>query len=152
MTATDAPLDLEFVTFCASGQKFGIDIAQVKEIRRWGPVTPLPHAPHGMLGVMNLRGSVIPVFDLAARLGLSVTVENPRNVIVVAMHDAQTIGLLVESVAEILSVARDDIQTTPDLRSDSARQSITGLITAEDGITRVIDLAALVQHQVVSAP
>lgn len=135
----------EFVTFLASGQSFGIDITDVREIRRWSPVTPLPHAPPEVLGVMNLRGSVIPIYDLAARFGLPPTVENPRNVIVVAMHGSQVVGLLVEAVSEILSVSRDQIQETPEVRSDSARPSVTGVITVGDGMTRVIDSGAVVQ-------
>ncbi len=135
----------EFVTFFAGGQSFSIDITDVREIRRWSPVTPLPHAPPEVLGVMNLRGSVIPIYDLAARFGLTPTLENPRNVIVVAMHDSQVLGLLVEAVSEILSVPRHQIQETPDMRSDSARQSVTGVITVGEGMTRVIDLGAVVQ-------
>lgn len=146
-TEMQSQADLEFVTFCAGGQSYSIDIARIKEIRRWAPVTPLPHAPIGVLGVMNLRGSVIPIYDLAARLGLPGTPDNPRNVIVVAMHGGQTIGLLVESVSKILSVSRDLIQNTPDMRSDTVRQSITGLITLDEGMTRVIDLAAVVHEQ-----
>jgi len=65
---------------------------------------------------MNLRGSVIPIYDLAARLGLAPTPENPRNVIVVVMHGDQTLGLLVESVSEIMSVSNDSIQITPEMR------------------------------------
>ena len=137
--------DLEFVTFHAGGQSFSIDIRHVREIRRWTPVTPLPHAPDEVLGVMNLRGSVIPIYDLAARFGLNRTPESPRNVVVIAMHGSQTVGLLVEAVSEILSVGRDRIQETPDVRSDTARQTITGVITVDEGMTRVIDLAAVVQ-------
>lgn len=139
------PSELEFVTFFTGGQSFSIDITQVREIRRWTAVTPLPHAPAEVLGVMNLRGSVIPIFDLAARFGLDRTPENARNVVVIASHDSTTVGLLVESVSEILSVTRDRIQETPDLRSDSARQSITGVITVDEGMTRVIDLGAVIQ-------
>jgi len=135
----------EFVTFFAGGQSFSIDIAHVREIRRWSPVTPLPHAPAEVLGVMNLRGSVIPIYDLAARFGLPPTEENARNVIVVAMHEQQVLGLLVEAVSEILSVSRDRIQETPDVRSDAARASVTGVITVGEGMTRVIDLGAVVQ-------
>lgn len=135
--------EVEFVTFSAGEQSFSIEITQVREIRRWSPVTALPHAPHEVLGVMNLRGSVIPIYDLAARFGLGQTPENPRNVIVVAMHGGQTVGLLVEAVSEILSVSRDQIQETPDIRSEMARQSITGVIPIETGMTRVIDLGAV---------
>lgn len=140
-----APAEMEFVTFCTGGQSFSIDITQVREIRRWSAVTPLPHAPAEVLGVMNLRGSVIPIFDLAVRFGLDPTPENVRNVVVIAAHETQTVGLLVESVSEILSVTPDRIQETPDLRSDNARQSITGVIPVEDGMTRVIDLSQVIQ-------
>lgn len=138
--------EVEFVTFSAGEQSFSIEITQVREIRRWSPVTALPHASHEVLGVMNLRGSVIPIYDLAARFGLGQTKENPRNVIVVAMHGGQTVGLLVEAVSEILSVSRDQIQETPDIHSDMARQSITGVIQIENGMTRVIDLGAVLHH------
>ncbi|WP_040672323.1 chemotaxis protein CheW [Rhodobacter ferrooxidans] len=138
------PSEVEFVTFFTGGQSFSIDITQVREIRRWSAVTPLPHAPAEVLGVMNLRGSVIPIFDLAVRFGLNRTPDNARNVVVIAAHDNQTVGLLVESVSEILSVSRDRIQETPDLRSDNSRQSIIGVITVDEGMTRVIDLGAVI--------
>lgn len=143
--------EVEFVSFFAGGQSFSINITHVREIRRWSPVTPLPNAPLEVLGVMNLRGSVIPIYDLAARFGLPPTQESPRNVIVVAMHGSQTVGLLVEAVSEILSVPRDRIQDTPDIRSENARQSITGVITIEDGMTRVIDLGAVIQTRAKAA-
>ena len=143
---------VEFVTFSAGQQSFSIEITQVREIRRWSPVTALPHAPQEVLGVMNLRGSVIPIYDLAARFGLGQTRENPRNVIVVAMHGGQTVGLLVEAVSEILSVPRDQIQETPDIRSELARQSITGVIPIENGMTRVIDLGAVLHHGAKAVP
>ncbi len=137
-------LDLEFVTFCTGGQNFSLDISQVREIRRWSPVSSLPHAPEEVLGVMNLRGSVIPIYDLAARFGLPRTPHNERNVVVVAAHGGKTLGLLVESVSEILSVRSEDIQTPPDTRGDSGRQAITGIITTDEGMSRVIDLGAVI--------
>jgi purine-binding chemotaxis protein CheW len=142
---TNVASEVEFVTFFTGGQSFSIDIRQVREIRRWSAVTPLPHAPAEVLGVMNLRGSVIPIFDLAVRFGLDRTPDNARNVVVIAAHESQTVGLLVESVSEILSVARDRIQETPDLRSDNSRQSIIGVIPVDDGMTRIIDLGAVIQ-------
>lgn len=142
---TDLTAEIEFVTFYTGEQSFSLDISHVREIRRWSSATPLPHAPPEVLGVMNLRGSVIPIYDLASRFGLGVTVENPRNVVVIVAHDDQTVGLLVESVSEILSVSRDRIQDTPEMRSDSTRQCITGVITVDDGMTRVIDLGAVIQ-------
>ncbi|WP_225029815.1 chemotaxis protein CheW [Xinfangfangia pollutisoli] len=147
MSDPDTRSDAEFVTFQAGGQSFSLDITHVREIRRWSAVTPLPHAPKEVLGVMNLRGSVIPIYDLSARFGLGPTAENPRNVVVVAMIENQTVGLLVEAVSEILSVQRSQIQDTPDIRSESTKQSITGVIPIEEGMTRVIDLAAVIQSR-----
>ena len=153
MAANDsAPAgEMEFVTFQTGGQNYGLDIVRVREVRRWGPVTPIPHAPAGVLGVMNLRGAVIPVYDLAERMGLPPTADNPRNVIVVALHDEQTIGLLVESVARIISVGRESIQCTSDILADRASPGITGLITVDDGMTRVLDLAGVVAPVAVAA-
>lgn len=147
MSDPDTRSDAEFVTFQAGGQSFSLDITHVREIRRWSAVTPLPHAPKEVLGVMNLRGSVIPIYDLSARFGLGPTAENPRNVVVVAMIENQTVGLLVEAVSEILSVQRSQIQDTPDIRSESTKQSITGVIPIEEGMTRVINLAAVIQSR-----
>ena len=73
MSEDSVKSEVEFVTFSAGDQSFSIEITQVREIRRWSPVTALPHAPNEVLGVMNLRGSVIPIYDLAARFGLGQT-------------------------------------------------------------------------------
>lgn len=142
---------VEFVTFFSGGQCFSIEISQVREIRRWGPFTSVPHSPVGVLGVMNLRGSVIPIYDLAARLGLPPTAENPRNVIVVVMHGDQTLGLLVESVSEIMSVASDAVQITPEIRSDVGQSAIAGLINTEAGMTQIVDLAAIIRPRGIAA-
>ena len=136
--------NMEFVTFQAGGQSFSLDITYVREIRRWTAVTPLPHAPQGVLGVMNLRGAVIPIYDLAARFGLGSTAEHPRNVVVVALSGSQTIGILVEAVSEILSVPREHIQDIPDVRSENTKGIIAGIIPTEDGMTRVIALESVI--------
>ncbi len=143
--------NVEFVAFFSGGQCFSIDISQVREIRRWGPFTSVPHSPMGVLGVMNLRGSVIPIYDLAARLGLAPTPENPRNVIVVVMHGDQTLGLLVESVSEIMSVSSDAIQSTPDMRAEAGQNPVIGLINTETGMTQVIDLSSIVRGKAMAA-
>jgi purine-binding chemotaxis protein CheW len=92
---------------------------------------------------MNLRGAVIPIFDLAARFGLGATPANERNVVIVAAVDGTTIGLLVESVSEILSVDKSEIQETPDIKSEATRQSILGMISVDDTMVRVVNLDAV---------
>ena len=135
---------VEFVTFVAGEQSFCIEITQIREIRRWSPVTLLPHAPDHVLGVMNLRGAVIPIFDLAAKLGLGRSTPTERHVIIIAAVNGQTVGLLVDSVSEILSVRTDKVQDAPNVRADDTTSCILGVIPVEEGMTRVIDLGRIV--------
>lgn len=140
-----ADTQFEFITFSAGGQNFCLEITQIREIRRWTPVTALPHTPRDVLGVMNLRGAVIPIFDLAARFGLGTTPANERNVVIVAAVDGTTIGLLVESVSEILSVEKTAIQETPDIKSESTRHSILGMISVDETMVRVVNLDSVLE-------
>lgn len=133
----------EFITFSAGGQNFCLEITQIREIRRWTPVTALPHTPDDVLGVMNLRGAVIPIFDLSARFGLGATASNERNVVIVAAVEGTTIGLLVESVSEILSVEISAIQETPNIKSEATRNSILGMISVGETMVRVVNLEAV---------
>jgi len=140
---SEAPF--EFITFSAGGQNFCLEITQIREIRRWTPVTALPHTPDDVLGVMNLRGAVIPIFDLSARFGLGATASNERNVVIVAAVDGTTIGLLVESVSEILSVEMSAIQETPNIKSEATRNSILGMISVGEAMVRVVNLEAVLE-------
>lgn len=135
---------IEFVSFVAGEQSFCIEITQIREIRRWSPVTILPHAPGYVLGVMNLRGAVIPIYDLAAKLGLGRITPTERHVIIIAAVSGQTVGLLVDSVSEILSVRSDRVQEAPNVRGDDSTSCILGVIPLEEGMTRVIDLGRIV--------
>ncbi len=140
-----ADTQFEFITFSAGGKNYCLEITQIREIRRWTPVTALPHTPKDVLGVMNLRGAVIPIFDLAARFGLGSTPANERNVVIVAAMEGTTIGLLVESVSEILSVEKSAIQETPDIKSEATRHSILGMISVDDTMVRVVNLEAVLE-------
>ncbi|KUF12817.1 chemotaxis protein CheW [Pseudoponticoccus marisrubri] len=137
----------EFITFSAGQQSYCLEITQIREIRRWTPVTALPHTPSDVLGVMNLRGAVIPIFDLAARFGLGPTPANERNVVIVATVSGMTVGLLVESVSEILSVETSAIQETPDIKSEATRNSILGVISVNQSMVRVVNLDAVLDTQ-----
>ena len=115
----------QFITFRSGEQEFGADIMTIREIRGWTETTPLPHAPVYVRGVINLRGVVLPVVDLKARLGATPTDANPKHVIVVVETGDRTIGLLVDAVSDILTVTAGDIQTTPELARDGSAASST---------------------------
>ena len=148
MQDTASPLgEIELVVFCSGGQSFSLDIRHVREIRGQSAVTPLPHSPEEVLGVMNLRGAVIPVFDLSSCFGLGQTEPDARNVIMIAMNDTRTLGLLVQSVSEIVSIPHASIQDAPAMLGGPAQSHISGLIQLAEGMSRVIDLPALIQRR-----
>ncbi|MBS0235498.1 MAG: chemotaxis protein CheW [Proteobacteria bacterium] len=130
----------EFVAFRVGSQEFCIDIMGVREIRGWTQATPLPHAPSYVRGVINLRGAVLPIVDLAMRFGLGLTEPTARSVIIVVQVQQQVIGLLVDAVSDILTVSEASMQPTPDIASDLAKTFVKG-VYAIDG--RMISIVAL---------
>ncbi len=137
----------EFVSLSAGGQDFCVEITTVREIRRWSQVTPLPYSEASVLGVMNLRGTVIPIIDLAARLGLPATEVGARNVVVVTTMGSRTIGLLVDAVSEILSVKGEEIRPNPTQRRDGTPERIVGLVSSSDTLLRVLDLDSVIAEK-----
>ena len=130
----------ELVTFRVGDQDFCIDIMMVREIRGWTPATILPHAPDFVLGVINLRGSVVPIVDLSARLGLNASVPDDRHVIVIAVVGTQTVGFLVNAVSDIIGISQSDVQPTPDVTSEATRTFVEGVIVTKERMLRIIDI------------
>ena len=137
--------ELEFVTFSVANQIFCLEIQQINEIRRWAHVTILPHSPADVLGVMNLRGAVIPIYDLATSLNLGKTEQGERSVVIVTSVEGSLIGLLVDSVSEIISVSRDEIQDTPDVASSATRECIEGILSVDETMARIINLKSIIR-------
>jgi len=136
--------ELEFVTFSVSDQIFCLEIQQINEIRRWAHVTVLPHSPEDVLGVMNLRGAVIPIYDLATSLNLGKTEQGERSVVIVTSVEGSLIGLLVDSVSEIISITRDEIQDTPDVASNATRECIEGILSVDEKMARIVNLKSII--------
>ncbi|TKT75488.1 chemotaxis protein CheW [Aquamicrobium sp. LC103] len=136
----DLATNSELIAFRLGEQEFCVDIMSVRDIRGWTPTTPLPHSSDYVKGVINLRGAVLPVVDLSARLGFSSTEPTARHVIIITQVGAQTIGLLVDAVSDILTISKASIQATPNVASELARSFTKGLIAIEG---RMISLIAL---------
>lgn len=134
----------EIVTFRVSDQEFCVDIGYVREIRGWSPTTVLPHAPDYVKGMMNLRGTVLPVMDLSLRLGLGPTEATPRHVIIILVVNEMTVGLLVEAVSDILTVSNEDMKATPDIGSTETKNFVEGFFTVDDRMIRAVDVACAV--------
>lgn len=130
----------ELIAFRVGEQEFCVDIMQVREIRGWSPATPMPHTPSYVRGVLNLRGAVLPVVDLGARLGLGAAEPTARHVVIVARVGEQTVGLLVDAVSDILTVTHDVVQAPPDVGCETVKAFIKGILAIEG---RMISLIAL---------
>ena len=134
---------VEYLTFLTHGRRFAAPITEVREIRNWSTPTSLPHAPAHLLGVVNLRGTVLPVVDLALRLGIGPTPSATRNVFVVVEVGDRPLGLLVEAVADIVVPGPDDHQPLPDAGLAEAAGLIEGLILSDEGMVQILQLSAL---------
>ena len=135
-----AGLGRELISFRIGAQEFCVDIMSVREIRGWTPATALPQAPAFVRGVINLRGAVLPIVDLGARLGLGAADPTARHVIIVAQVEKQIVGLLVDAVSDILTVSDDMIQPTPDVASEMVRNFVRGLLAIDGRMVSFISL------------
>lgn len=130
----------ELISFRIAGQDFCTDIRQVREIRGWTSVTAMPHAPEFVVGVINLRGTVMPVVDIGARLGFAATVPTDLHVIIVVNINGQWTGLMVEGVSETATVPSEQIHAAPNVASRQTRDFVEGYIIRGDSMMTVISL------------
>ncbi|WP_299498518.1 chemotaxis protein CheW [uncultured Roseobacter sp.] len=144
MSEKETPETIELLTFQLADQEYSLDIMSVREIRGWTRTTPLPHAPSYMKGVINLRGTVLPVMDLSERLGLKPQEQTDRNVIIVVNHNDVMTGLLVDAVSDIIALTADDLQPPPEMQPGSTSNVVSSLTLIDERMIRVLDLSAIV--------
>ena len=133
----------ELIAFRVDAQEFCVDVRSVREIRGWTAATPLPHTPAYVRGVINLRGAVLPIIDLASRLGFGAAEPTARHVIIVAEIGEQLVGLLVDAVSDILTVTDAMVQPTPDIASEPAKTFLRGVMTVEDRMVSLLSLDSI---------
>lgn len=134
--------EIELLTFQVGKQEYAIDIMSVREIRGWSKATPLPHAPEFVRGVINLRGTVLTIVDLADRLGMGRTETSERNVIIVVHTGTETVGLLVDAVSDILAINKNELQVPPEMSADNNQTFVNALMIADERMIRILALAA----------
>ena len=136
----------ELISFRVGEQRYCVDIMDVREIRGWTPATPLPHAPEFMRGVINLRGAVLPIIDLAARFRLEPSAPTSRHVVIVVEIDGKLVGLLVDAVCDILATTTAHMQATPDMMGQDVQDFVEALLTVEDRMIGLVRLAAIMPN------
>ncbi|MFA0086143.1 chemotaxis protein CheW [Vibrio sp. 10N.286.49.C2] len=137
---------LQWVTFQLEEETYGINVMQVREVLRYTEIAPVPGAPDYVLGIINLRGNVVTVIDTRSRFGLmqGETTDNTR--IIVIESERQVIGILVDSVAEVVYLRSSEIDTTPSVGTDESAKFIQGVSNREGKLLILVDLNKLLSE------
>ena len=130
----------QFLTFALGGEEYGVEILKIQEIKGFSAITPLPNAPAYVKGVLNLRGTIVPIVDLRKKFGLPGVEYTKFTVIVVVQVQGQTMGFVVDAVSDVLTVTGTDIQATPDLHGQVDTSCLTGLAKAGEKLVILLDI------------
>lgn len=138
----------QYLTFRLGSEEYGIDILRVQEIKGWTGATPMPQAPLHVLGVINLRGLVVPVVDLRRRFELPPVDFGPTTVVIVVRvmesDTARVVGLVVDAVAEVYQLADSAVKSPPTLGEAVRAEFVRGLASVEDKMIILLDVDRLV--------
>ncbi|MGD0052531.1 MAG: chemotaxis protein CheW [Vulcanimicrobiaceae bacterium] len=135
---------VQVVSFKLGSEEYGVEIAQVQEINRMVAVTHVPRAPQFMEGVINLRGQLIPIIDLRTRFGMQRAEHTKNTRIVVTEIGAKRVGMVVDSVSEVLRLPVDAIEDAPDMITGVDTEYIRGVGKIEDRLIILLDLAKII--------
>jgi Chemotaxis signal transduction protein len=141
----------QFISFTIGDEEYGVDIIAIREIKGWSAVTALPDTPDYMRGVIDLRGAIIPILDLRARFGGGHTQVNSRHVIIVVAVGGLDVGILVDAVADIITVNAGDIQPIPELEHAHRAEVLSGIVTVEGRMVALLDLSRLIHAHSLTA-
>ena len=142
----------QYLTFILAGEEYGVEILRVQEIKGWDAVTPIPNTPEHVLGVLNLRGAIVPIVDLRKRFGLE-TVEFGKTTVVIVVrmqHDDQerTVGLVVDAVADVYRLDSDDVQPPPVMGTAIDTRFVKGLAVVEEQMVILLEIDDLIDFRV----
>jgi purine-binding chemotaxis protein CheW len=130
----------QYLTFTLGHEEYGVEILKVQEIKGALAITPIPNTPAHIKGVMNLRGTIIPVVDLRQKFGLQAGEANAFTVIIVVKVGAKVMGLVVDGVSDVLNIPIADIQATPDFGSQVDARFISGMAKAGERLVVLLDI------------
>jgi len=146
----------QVLTFVLGSETYGVDILRVQEIRGWSAVTKIPNSPPHVLGVLNLRGSIVPVVDLRKRFSLEQAEYTAVTVIIVLSVRGQAgrrdFGVVVDGVSDVVDVKASEVRPTPDLGSRDATDHIRGLVPVNERMVVLLDLDRLIGAEMVEVP
>lgn len=138
---------VQYLTVSLAHEEYGIDILAVREIRGWTPVTRIPQAPHYVLGVLNLRGAIVPVLDLRLRFGLVREEYSATTVTVIVTVAGRHFGVVVDGVSDVLDVTSADVRPVPDMGTAVDTEYLKGLTSVAERMVLLLDVDKLLQPQ-----
>lgn len=140
----------QFLTFKVEKEEYGVSLMTIREIKGWSKPTVLPNSPPFMKGVINLRGVVIPIFDLRHRFEMGTTEPDEKNVVIIIAVNERLIGLLVDAVSDILTVSVEQIKSAPKVDTDIDENYVDGLIQSEDKMVVILNIENLFDTNMLS--
>ncbi len=134
----------EYLTFKLGTEEYGIDILKVQEIRGYDAVTRIANAPEFIKGVVNLRGTIVPIVDMRIKFGLGDPEYNQFTVVIILNVGRRVVGIVVDSVSDVIMLGAEQIKPAPEFSSDFDTQYIVGLGTVDDRMLILMDIEKLV--------
>ncbi len=130
----------QFLTFTLGSEEYGVEILKVQEIKGYSAITPIPNTPAHIKGVMNLRGTVVPIVDLRRKFSLEEVEYDKFTVIVVVQVRGRVMGLIVDAVSDVLNISEGEIQATPDFGAQVDTRFISGMTRAGERLIVLLDI------------
>lgn len=144
-TAEDNEKDpiIQWVTFKLDNETYGINVMQVQEVLRMTEIAPVPGAPDYVLGIINLRGNVVTVMDTRKRFGLVPTETDDQTRIIIVEAQGNVVGILVDSVAEVVYLRESEIEAAPNVGNDESSKYIQGVCSRDENLLILVDINKL---------
>ncbi|MBL1293244.1 MAG: purine-binding chemotaxis protein CheW [Thiotrichales bacterium] len=153
VVGVDVSADMDqYLTFILADEEYGVDILRVQEIKGWGSVTPIPNTPEFIKGVINLRGTIVPIIDLRQRFGLEKMEYGKLTVVIVLKIVCEVgeriMGIIVDAVSDVYNVAEEEMKPPPDFGSVVSIDYVKGLATVGEKMVIVLDIDHLLTSSV----
>lgn len=139
--------DNQFLTFTLGDEQYGVEILRVQEIKGYTTITPVPNVPHYVKGVINLRGTIIPVVDLRTRLDMPAAEYNKFTVIIVVKVGQKIIGVIVDAVSDVLTISSELIQAPPEIGARVDSRFVRGIAKTQDRLVILLNIELLLKQR-----
>ena len=142
----------QFLTFMLAGEEYGVDIFRVQEIKGWDAATEIPNTPDYIRGVINLRGTIVPIVDLRSRFELELVEYSNTTVVIVlkvrANDSEKTIGFVVDAVSDVYNLTADQMKPSPDFGNAVSTEFVKGLATVDEKMLILLDIDHLIDADI----